>query len=89
MIYELQGVPQYWAHFAFCCFVSFYSTKIQKLGEFYNIQEICYMIGTRILKIDSELAEIFEVKDGTRNLEIENDFGVTSGNFDLIYRRYF
>ena len=47
------------------------------------------MIGTRILKIDSELAEIFEVKDGTRNLEIENDFGVTSGNFDLIYRRYF
>ena len=31
---DLQGVPQYWAHFAFCYFVSFYSTKIQKLGEF-------------------------------------------------------
>ena len=28
------------------------------------------MKGTRILKIDSELAEIFEVKDGTHHLEI-------------------
>ena len=30
----IQGVPQFWAHFAFCYFVSFYSTKIQKLVEF-------------------------------------------------------
>ena len=29
------------------------------------------MIGTRILKIDLEIAEIFEVKDGTRHLEID------------------
>ena len=28
------------------------------------------MKGTRILKIDSELAEIFEFKDGTHHLEI-------------------
>ena len=28
------------------------------------------MIGTRILKIELETAEIFEVKDGTRHLEI-------------------
>ena len=28
------------------------------------------MIGITILKIDSEIAEIFEVKDGTRHLEI-------------------
>ena len=28
------------------------------------------MIGTRILKIDLEIAEIFEVKVGTRHLEI-------------------
>ena len=32
--------------------------------------EICYMIATRILKIDSEIAEIIEVKVGTRHLEI-------------------
>ena len=38
---KLQGVPQYWAHLAFCYFVSFYSTKIQKLGLFEEIQEIC------------------------------------------------
>ena len=29
------------------------------------------MIGIGILKIDSEIAEIFEVKDGTRHLEID------------------
>ena len=29
------------------------------------------MIATRILKIDLEIAEIFEVKVGTRHLEIE------------------
>ena len=29
--------------------------------------EICYMIATRILKIDFELAEIIEVKVGTCN----------------------
>ena len=29
------------------------------------------MKGTRILKIDSELAEIFELKDGTHHLEID------------------
>ena len=29
------------------------------------------MIGTRILKIDLEIAEIIEVKVGTRHLEIE------------------
>ena len=30
-----------------------------------------YIKGTRILKIDSEIAEIFEVKNGTHNLEID------------------
>ena len=29
------------------------------------------MIGTKILKIDSELAETFEVKDGTHHLEVD------------------
>ena len=35
------------------------------------MQEICYMIGTRILKIYSEIAEIIEVKIGTHLLEID------------------
>ena len=33
--------------------------------------EICYMIGTRIFKIDLEIAEIIEVKVGTRHFEID------------------
>ena len=52
------------------------------------------MIATRILKIDLEIAEIIEVKVGTRHLEIDillfcyyqkNNFGVTGANFDLNY----
>ena len=41
------------------------------MGEFEKIQENCHLIGTRIFKIDSEIAEIFEIKDGTRHLEID------------------
>ena len=49
------------------------------------------------MKIDSEIAEIFEVKDGTRQIEIDilllhrskKKFGVTGGNFDLNYLHYF
>ena len=51
------------------------------------------MIGTRILQIDLEIAEIIEVKVGTHHLEIDilllhspkNNFGVTGANFDLSY----
>ena len=32
--------------------------------------EICYMIATRILKIDSEIAEIIEVKVGPCNTKL-------------------
>ena len=44
---------------------------MQKLGHIFKIQEICYMIGTRILKIDLEIAEIIEVKVGNHHLEID------------------
>ena len=66
----IQGVPYYWAHFVFFYFVSFYSTKIQKFGECLKIQEICYQIGTRILKIDLEIAEIIDVKVATYKTKI-------------------
>ena len=54
----------------FCYFVGFYSTKIQKLGEYKKIQEICYKIGTKNFKIDLELAEIIDVKVATYNTKI-------------------
>ena len=43
---------------------------MQKLGRFLKILEICYMIGTRILKFDLEIAEIIEIKVATFNMEI-------------------
>ena len=64
-IYQ-QGVPQYWAHFVFCHFLGFRGTS-----DLYSIAlEICYIVATRILKIDLKKAEIIEVKVGTRHLEI-------------------
>ena len=44
--------------------------QISKVGTFFKIQEICYMIGTKILKIDLEIAEIIEIEDGTCNTKI-------------------
>ena len=40
---------------------------ISKVGTFFKIQEICYQKGTKILKIDLEIAEIIEVKVATFN----------------------
>ena len=43
-------------------------------GTFYHFStalEICYIIATRILTIDLEIAEIIEAKVGTRHLEID------------------
>ena len=49
------------------------------------------MIGTKISKIDSEIAEILEVKVGTsqRHRGRKNNFYAEGGNFDLKYLRYF
>ena len=66
----LQGVQQNCSHLVICSFAGFYSCKLQKLGGFWKIQEICYMIGTRILKIDLEIAEIIEVKVATFSIKI-------------------
>ena len=44
------------------------------------------MIGTRILKFDSEIAEIIEVKVGNHQ---KNNFHVEDGNFDQNYLSYF
>ena len=34
---------------------------MQKLGEFLKIQEICYMIGTKFLKVDSEKVAFYSL----------------------------
>ena len=50
------------------------------------------MIGTRILKINLELAEIIEVKVATFNIEIiflPASVPLTGANFDLSYLNYF
>ena len=55
------------------------------------------MIGTRISKIDSEIAEIIEVKVGNHHLEIyillvqrtNKNFNVKVVNFDLNYLSHF
>ena len=44
------GCPTIQDSLFFCFFVSLYSFKMQKLGEYCKIQEICNMIGTRIFQ---------------------------------------
>ena len=44
--------------------------KCKSWDVFLKIWEICYMIGTRILKFDLEIAEIIEIKVATFNMEI-------------------
>ena len=47
---------------SFCHFLGFWSTYRGPFDHFSTALEICYMIATRILKIDLEIAEIIEVK---------------------------
>ena len=57
--------------FLLCYFLRFWS-KYKGTSDLYSTAlEICYMIGTRILEIDLEIAEIIEVKVGTRHSEID------------------
>ena len=55
----------------FGCFLGFWSTYRGTSDLYSTALEICYTIATRILKIDLEIAEIFEVKVGTRHFEID------------------
>ena len=54
----------------FFYFLGFWSTYRGTSDLFSTALEICYIIATRILKIDSEIAEIIEVKVGTCNTKI-------------------
>ena len=50
------GVPQYWLHFICWHFLGFWSTYRGTSDHFSTAREICYMVATRILKIDLEIA---------------------------------
>ena len=52
----LPGVPQYWLHFVFQHFLGLWSMYRGTSDLFSTALEICYMIATRISKIDLEIA---------------------------------
>ena len=52
-------------------FLGFWSTYRGTSDLYSTALEICYIIATRILKIDSEIAEIIEVKVGTCNTKCQ------------------
>ena len=54
----------------FCHFLGFWSTYRGTSDLYSTALEICYIIATKILKIVLEIAEIIEVKVGTRNTKI-------------------
>ena len=64
------GCPVKLFRLCFCHFLGFWSTYRGFSDLYSTALEICYKIGTRILKIDLEIAEIIEVKVATFNIEI-------------------
>ena len=69
-IYISTGCPISKVPLCFGCFLGFWSTFRGTSDLYSTALEICYIIATRILKIDSEIAEIIEVKDGTCETKI-------------------
>ena len=54
---KLQGVPKHWAHFVFVIFFLGFWITYRGTSDLYSTAlDICYMIATRILKIDLEIA---------------------------------
>ena len=45
-------------------YIPTYSCKMQKLGVFCNIQDICYQMGTDIFKIEEKMTEKKKPKVG-------------------------
>ena len=69
--YRATGCPISKFPLCFCHFLRFWSTYRGTSDLYSTALEICYMIATRIFKFDLEIAEIIEVKVGTRHLEID------------------
>ena len=54
-----------WVVFVSIHFLGQNSSKKQKLGEHWKLDEKCFMIGTKIFQIDPETAEIIGFEVGT------------------------
>ena len=68
---SITGCPISKFPLCFGCFLGFWSTYRGTSDLYSTALEICYTIATRIFKFDLEIAEIFEVKVGTRHFEID------------------
>ena len=69
-VQQCTGCPISKFPLCFCSFLGFWSTYRGTSDLYSTALEICYIIATRILKIDSEIAEIIEVKVGTCDTKI-------------------
>ena len=57
---HLQGVQQNCLHLVSSIFLEQILSNLNKSGEFWKLEEILYMIGTKIFTIETVIAEIFE-----------------------------
>ena len=72
----------------FFCFLSitpFKTIKLQKLGVFWKIQEICNKMGTRICKIVEEMSEIIELKVGNPKNSVSRNWAILSHPWNLTF----
>ena len=65
----------------------FKTIKLQKLGVFWKIQEICNKMGTRICKIVEEMAEIIKPKVGNPKNSVSRNWAILSYPWNLIFFR--
>ena len=62
--------------FGFLSITPFKTIKLQKLGVFWKIQEICNNMGTRICKIIEEMSEIIEPKVGNPKNSVSRNWAI-------------
>ena len=60
---------QFWYHSIFCCFIGQNTSRNVIAGVFQKPKNQLLVMGTRIFKIDEEMAEIIEVEVGNPHLE--------------------
>ena len=71
--------------FGFLSITPFKTIKLQKLGVFWKIQEICNKMGTRICKIVEEMSEIIELKVGNPENLFSRNWAILSHPWNRIF----
>ena len=69
----------------FLSITPFKTIKLQKLGVFWKIQEICSKMGTRIFKIVEEMSEIIEPKVGNPKNSVSRNWAILSHPWNLTF----